>query len=149
MYAKINQLLFIILCALILKSLPGAPWPIFIYIPLLVETNVYGAVALDSWPSERLSGDGLRCRPPYHPWYHLFSRQGSPPGELTRQTKEWAEAHSFSCGNHIRSRHRSFHRNYSRSYRKAPEQAHKRQCYNLPRHRTHSASSSPDEPVRH
>ncbi len=29
-------------------------------------------------------GDGLRCRPPYHPWYHLFSRQGSPPGELTR-----------------------------------------------------------------
>lgn len=38
-----------------LKSLPSPPWPIFIYIPLLM-CNSHGAVALDSWPSERISG---------------------------------------------------------------------------------------------
>ena len=40
------------------KSVPLTMRPIFIYIPLLVEANVYGAVALDSWPSERFLATG-------------------------------------------------------------------------------------------
>ena len=46
-----------------LKSLPSPQRPIFIYIPLLVETNVYGAVALDSWPSERFLAEGVGLEP--------------------------------------------------------------------------------------